>query len=73
MVTISKLTVTNAKPIDATNWLTLRDVDFRQWLEWEGRPCSNYASWYFQARWKDQRVTLKDVDQGAITLPPQAF
>ena len=26
MVTISKLTVTNAKPIDATNWLTLRDV-----------------------------------------------
>ena len=26
MVTISKLTVTNAKPIDATNWLTVRDV-----------------------------------------------
>ncbi|MGB7990269.1 MAG: hypothetical protein WCF44_12785, partial [Candidatus Methylophosphatis roskildensis] len=26
MVTISKLTVTNAKPIDASNWLTVRDV-----------------------------------------------
>ena len=47
--------------------------NFRQWLEWEGRPCSNYAFWYFQARWKDQQVTLKDVDQGAIALPAQAF
>ena len=47
--------------------------NFRQWLEWEGRPCSNYAYWYFQARWKDQRVTLKDVGPGSITLPPQAF
>ena len=26
MVMISKLSVTNAKPIDATHWLTLRDV-----------------------------------------------
>ena len=26
VVTISKLTVTNAKPIDASNWLTVRDV-----------------------------------------------
>jgi hypothetical protein len=47
--------------------------NFRQWLEWEGRPCSNYAFWYFQARWKDQQVTLKDLDQGSIALPPQAF
>jgi hypothetical protein len=47
--------------------------NFRQWLEWEGRPCSNYVTWYFQARWKDQKVTLKDVGPGAITLPPRAF
>ena len=47
--------------------------NFRQWLEWDGRPCSNYAYWYFQARWKDQQVTLKDVGQGSITLPQQAF
>jgi hypothetical protein len=47
--------------------------NFRQWLEWDKRPCSNYAYWYFQARWKDQKVTLKDVGQGSITLPPHAF
>ena len=47
--------------------------NFRQWLEWDGRPCSNYAYWYFQARWKDRQVTLKDVGQGSITLPQQAF
>jgi hypothetical protein len=47
--------------------------NFRQWLEWDRRPCSNYAYWYFQARWKDQKVTLKDVGQGSITLPAQAF
>jgi len=47
--------------------------NFRQWLEWEGRPCSNYANWYFQARWKDQQVTLKDVGPGGMKLPPQAF
>ncbi|MPZ33645.1 MAG: hypothetical protein GEV13_22095 [Rhodospirillales bacterium] len=47
--------------------------NFRQWLEWDGRPCSNYAYWYFQARWKDQKVTLKDVGQGSIALPQQAF
>ena len=27
----------------------------------------------WQARWKDQQVTLKDVGQGSITLPPHAF
>ena len=47
--------------------------NFRQWLEWDGKPCSNLAFWYFQARWKDQQVTLKDVGQGSITLPQQAF
>ena len=47
--------------------------NFRQWLEWERRPCSNFAFWYFQARWKDQQVTLKDVGPDSITLPSQAF
>jgi hypothetical protein len=47
--------------------------NFRQWLEGEGRPCSNFAFWYFQARWKDQQVTLKDVGPDSITLPSQAF
>jgi hypothetical protein len=47
--------------------------NFRQWLEWEGRPCSNYATWYFQARSKNQQVTLKDVGPGSIAFPPHAF
>src|SRR5262249_32017000 len=47
--------------------------NFRQWLEWYGQPSSNFAYWYFQARWKNQLVTLKDVGQGSIKLPKQAF
>jgi hypothetical protein len=47
--------------------------NFRQWLEWDGQPCSNFAYWYFQARWKNQMVTLKDVGQDSIKLPEQAF
>ncbi len=47
--------------------------NFRQWLEWDGKPCSNLAFWYFQARWKGQQVTLKDVGPGSIPLPQQAF
>jgi len=47
--------------------------NFRQWLEWDRRPCSNFAYWYFQARWKEQQVTLKEVGQGSITLPQHAF
>lgn len=47
--------------------------NFRQWLEWDGQPCSGYASWYFRAHWKNQKVTLNDVGQGSITLPSQPF
>jgi hypothetical protein len=47
--------------------------NFRQWLRWDGRPCSNFAYWYFQVRWKDKKVTLKDVGQGSIELPQRAF
>jgi hypothetical protein len=48
-------------------------ANFRQWLEWDGQPCSNHALWYFQARWKNQEITLKDVGQGSISLPHQPF
>jgi hypothetical protein len=47
--------------------------NFRQWLEWAGAPCSGYGLWYFRARWKDQKVTLKEVDQGAIDLPQKPY
>ena len=47
--------------------------NFRQWVEWAGVPCSDYGYWYFRARWKDQKVTLKEVGQGSIILPPQPY
>lgn len=47
---------------------------FRQWLEWDGQPCSDVALWFFQARWKDQKVTLNEVGPGNdIPLPKDPF
>ncbi len=43
--------------------------NFRQWVEWDGFTCSPYAHWYFKARWQAQKVTLKEVGAGSITLP----
>jgi hypothetical protein len=45
--------------------------NFRQWVEWSGMPCSDYGYWYFRARWKHQKVTLKEVGSGSIQLPPK--
>src|SRR3954471_4408844 len=47
--------------------------NLRQWAEWGGSPCSDYGSWYFQARWKDQKVTLKEVGPGSILLPSKPY
>jgi hypothetical protein len=47
--------------------------NFRQWAEWGGAPCSNYGYWYWRARWKGQKVTLKDVGPGTIQLPPKPY
>ncbi len=44
--------------------------NFRQWAEWDGIPCSNYVYWYFKARWKQQKVTMKEVGQGSIPSLP---
>jgi hypothetical protein len=44
--------------------------NFRQWVEWAGVPWSDYGYWYFRARWMNQKVTLKEVGQGSIILPP---
>lgn len=65
---------------DAPNIANFGQVDsyerydnFRQWVEWDGTRCSNYAGWYFKARWKkDQapQVTLKEVDSGEISPLP---
>jgi len=47
--------------------------NFRQWLEWNGSRASDNSPWYFQARWQNSRVTLKDVGVGNIRLPDTAF
>jgi len=47
--------------------------NFRQWVEFDGIPCSNYAFWYFQARWKAQTVTLNDVGSGTMKLPDKPY
>lgn len=43
--------------------------NFRQWVTIANVPCSNYGTWFFRARWQNQKVTLKEVGRGAIELP----
>jgi hypothetical protein len=50
--------------------------NFRQWIEWNGAKCSDYALWYWQARWKvnqdmKKQISLNDVGPGNIKLPPK--
>jgi len=47
--------------------------NFRQWLEWNGSRASDNSLWYFQARWQNNRVTMKDVGVGNIQLPGTSF
>lgn len=48
--------------------------NFRQWIEWNLTKCSDYARWYWQARWKlhkdiTKQITLNDLNKGNINLP----
>ena len=52
--------------------------NFRQWIEWAGEKCSDYALWYWQARWllhKDpsKQITLNQVNVGNISLPSKPY
>ena len=47
--------------------------NFRQWLEWNGDRASDNSPWFFQARWQNNRVTLKQVGTGNIQLPDRSF
>lgn len=47
--------------------------NFRQWLEWNGSRASDNSPWYFQARWQNNRVTMKDANVGNIQLPDTPF
>lgn len=48
--------------------------NFRQWIEWNQKKISDYALWYWQARWRIHRditkqITLNDLNTGNINLP----
>jgi hypothetical protein len=52
--------------------------NFRQWIEWNGKRCSDYAHWYWQARWRVNRdpkkqITLNKLGTGNITLRTRAY
>jgi hypothetical protein len=48
--------------------------NFEQWIEWNGKKCSDSADWHWRAQWKldkdpNKQITLKDVGTGKIELP----
>lgn len=48
--------------------------NFRQWVEWNGETCSEFAPWSWQARWRAKRDTkhqieLNDLKKSNIPLP----
>jgi hypothetical protein len=47
--------------------------NFRQWLEWNGSAASDKSPWFFQARWRDGNVTMKEVGPRLIQLPNNPF
>jgi hypothetical protein len=52
--------------------------NFRQWIEWNLTKCSDYALWYWRARWKlhkdiTKQITLNDLNKGNINLPTNPF
>ena len=47
--------------------------NFRQWLEWNGGPASDKSPWFFQARWREGNVTMKEVGPRHIQLPEKPF
>jgi hypothetical protein len=52
--------------------------NFRQWIEWNGKTCSEYAAWYWKARWRVDRdprkqITLNELATGNTNLPARAY
>lgn len=51
--------------------------NFRQWIEWNGEKCSDDAPWHWQARWRldkdtKKQITLNDVGPKLMTLPSKS-
>ena len=62
--------------------ITIRSFEtynnFRQWIEWNGDMCSDYAFWHWQACWKkyrnpDRQIRLCDLGTGLIRLPAHPY
>jgi hypothetical protein len=53
--------------------------NFRQWVTWNGARCSDYATWFWQARWHLNRdatkqITLNEVQPAKnLKLPSKPF
>jgi hypothetical protein len=53
--------------------------NFRQWVTWNGTTCSDYALWFWQARWTVDRdpkkqITLKEVERNKnLSLPSKPY
>jgi hypothetical protein len=48
--------------------------NFRQWVEWNGEACSDFAPWFWQAIWRAKadpakQIELNKCDKGKIDLP----
>jgi hypothetical protein len=46
--------------------------NFREYIQWNGTAASDYQGWYWKGWWKQDQnpqITLKEIGQGAITLP----
>jgi len=48
--------------------------NFRQWVEWNGETCSEFAPWFWQAIWRAKadttaQIELNQCDKGNIKLP----
>jgi hypothetical protein len=48
--------------------------NFQQWVEWNGETCSDFAPWFWQARWRAKadakaQIELNQCDTGKIELP----
>lgn len=48
--------------------------NFQQWVEWNGETCSEFAPWFWKARWRAKadpktQIELNKCDTGKIELP----
>jgi len=52
--------------------------NFQQWVEWNGETCSDFAPWFWQARWRAKadpktQIELNQCGKGKIELPDKPF